>query len=226
MKNKVLIFVSLIFIFIGSFFFLITKFMFYEFSKPLENDKTALAIITSIDDDDVYLSFMAENGKIYDVKSNYKSSDMKIGDRIKVHYNSKNPLIMKVDIDEFDKIFSLVFYGTSIFMISIGLIILIIALKVSTNRRKLLNSGLMLNATIISVNYNQYININGKHPYTIIASFIYNGETYETKSENLWFDAKNIIDNYNIRELPVYIDTNNPKLNILDTSIIKDKLGN
>lgn len=225
MKNKILIFISLIFISIGILFFIITKFMFYEFNKPIENDKETFAIITSIDED-VYLSFTDDNGEIYNVKSNYKSSDMKIGDRIKVHYNSKNPLIMKVDIDEFDKIFSLVFYGTSIFMISIGLIILIIALKVSTNRRKLLNSGLMLNATIISVNYNQYININGKHPYTIIASFIYNGETYETKSENLWFDAKNIIDNYNIRELPVYIDTNNPKLNILDTSIIKDKLGN
>lgn len=225
MKNKILIFISLIFISIGVLFFIITKFMFYEFNKPIENDKETFAIITSIDED-VYLSFTDDNGEIYNVKSNYKSSDMKIGDRIKIHYNSKNPLIMKVDIDEFDKIFSLVFYGTSIFMISIGLIILIIALKVSTNRRKLLNSGLMLNATIISVNYNQYININGKHPYTIIASFIYNGETYETKSENLWFDAKNIIDNYNIRELPVYIDTNNPKLNILDTSMIKDKLGN
>lgn len=225
MKNKIMIFVASIFIFVGLLMFIIFKYVMNELSKPVENSKEAIATISIINDEDVYLTFIDENGETYTAKSNYVSSNMRIGDKLKIYYNSKNPNIIKVNTEEFDKMFSWMFYGMFIFMILIGVIILIIPIKLNRNKNKLLTEGLMLSATITSVDYNPYININGRHPYIIRASFIYNGLTYETKSENIWNNPQYIIDNYNIRELPVYINPNKPTSNILDINELKNKLG-
>ncbi len=224
MKNKVFFTVSIIFIFIGLAFFFSNKFMMKQFSKTVENSKETYATITSVGED-VYFTFEDDSGKSYTVRSNYQSSSMRIGDKIKINYNIKNPKIAKVNIEEFDEIFNYVFYGMSAFMIFIGVLILILGMLQYRNKNKLLQNGLMLSASITSVEYNNLYNINGRHPYIIRANFIYNGITYEAKSENIWTNPQYIIDNYNIKELPVYINPEKPKTNILDISEIKNKLG-
>ena len=217
--------VSFIFIFIGTLFLLIGIFVPKSMNKKVENAIETRGTIIEIYDEDVYVSFESRTGEEYKIKSNYYSSDMRIGDKVKVYYNELNPNDAKVDIANISMLLQIIFLSIGGLLIVISIILLISSIRGSGTKKKLLTSGLMLNATISSVDCNTYIDINGRHPYIIRANFIYNGLTYETKSENMWNDPQFILNNYNIRELPVYIDSTNPKTNYLDISEIKNKLG-
>ena len=223
MKIKYLI--SFIFLFIGILFLAIGIFVPKSMNKKVENAVETKGTIVEIYDEDVYVSFETRTGEEYRIKSNYYSSDMRIGDKVKIYYNELNPRDAKVDIANISMLLQIIFLSIGGLLLFLSVILTILSIKGSGTKKRLLTSGLMLSATITSVDYNTYIDINGRHPYIIRANFIYNGLTYETKSENIWNDPQFIMNNYNIRELPVYIDSNNPKTNYLDISEIKNKLG-
>ena len=230
--KKIPILLGIIFISIGLFtIFVLNNTSIFNFRMGIKNPRETYATITRIDNEDVYIKYDV-NGEEYERKANFYSSDMEEGEEIKIIYEKDNPKKFNIKIqDYFDShgnFFNMkyIFYIVPGIFILIGTILLLLAIFSGNRNKKLLNTGLMLMAKIQSVEYNPFVNINGRHPYVIRASFTYNNLIYETKSENLWFDAKYIIDTFGITEVSVYIDPDNPKKNIIDTREIKSKLGN
>jgi len=113
---------------------------------------------------------------------------------------------------------------SSLFIVLGGVFIVIPIVK-KNQGKKLIKNGLKLSATITSVTINSSYQINGRSPYVINASFMYQDLMYEARSNNIWYDASFIVNNFNIHELPIYIEYNNPKKYYLDTSDLEKYVG-
>ena len=173
-------------------------------------------------DIDVIISYQDSKEIKHIAKSNYYSNTMRIGDEITVYYKDDNP--SKIVVEKNDFVSYIPFILSSLFII-LGIVLIIVPILNQIKGKKLISTGLRLNATINSVDLNTRYQINGRSPYIIRASFTYNNIIYETKSNNIWYEVGVIIDNKGIKELPVYINTNNPKKNYLDTKELEQYVG-
>lgn len=185
--------------------------IYYNYSAIEESDEV-----------DVIVSFKDSLGIEHEGRSNYYSSDMKIGDPIVIYYKENNPNNFRVESSPF---MNLIFYVVSGICVGIGILLIIIPFLKEKKGNKLIKTGVKLTATITNVFLNSSYQVNGRSPYVINASFIYEGLVYETKSNNLWYDAGFIIDSKGIKELPVYIEPGNPKKNYLDTRELEQYIG-
>jgi hypothetical protein len=63
---------------------------------------------------------------------------------------------------------------------------------------------------------------NGAHPLIVEASCKnpHDGRTYFFRSDDIWFDVKDIVMKAGIRTLPVYVNPNNFKEYVMDLSSI------
>ena len=228
MKNKVLLAVGIFLILMGASFCGIYRIIIKNFEDFKENANITTGVIVDInhENQEAIITYKDNNGKEYRVYSNFYSNSMKNGDKIKVYYKKTNPAKFEVDISSLTKIFDYVFYGVGGLLILIGSILILIVIKTNIKYKKLLQDGFRINATITDVVCNKMININGKHPYIIRASFKYNDLLYEVKSTYLWFNAEDVINTYGIKEIPVCINQNNPKEYVLDVSELKQRIGN
>ena len=228
-KVSINLIVGIIFAFIGTLFVIIGVITKSSFNKPIDNMVETTGVISDIyeydDDTKVYVTFTDINGNINKVESQFYSSSMRIGDEIKVYYNSLNPKNYRVDDLGVTKILFYVFTGMGSFLALIGFILILTHIKSKKHIKEVMNSGIVVSGKIISVDRNSLYNVNGRFPYRIVVSFEYNSLVYEVLSENIWNDPKYIIDTYGITELPVYVDTSNPKKSVLDCKQITDKLG-
>lgn len=226
--KKVVSLVGIIFISVGIFTLMMFKLFIFNFNTGIDNPKETMGHITRIDDEDVYVLYTVD-GVDYERKTNFYSSNMSVGDKIKIVYEQDNPKKFNLKVQEYlneqGGIFKYIFYIVPGIFILIGLLMISISIINKMKIKKLLNSGLLIMAKISSVDYNSLVNINGKHPYIIKASFTYNNLVYESKSEDIWFDVKYVLDTFGITEVPIYIDPENPKNNIIDIKDIKSKLG-
>ena len=226
--KKVVSLVGIIFISVGIFALMMFKLVVFNFNTGIDNPKETMGHITRIDDEDVYVLYTVD-GVDYERKTNFYSSNMSVGDKIKIVYEKDNPKKFNLKVQEYlndqGGIFKYIFYIVPGIFILIGLLMISISIINKMKIKKLLNSGLLIMAKISSVDYNSLVNINGKHPYIIKASFTYNNLVYESKSEDIWFDVKYVLDTFGITEVPIYIDPENPKNNIIDIKDIKSKLG-
>lgn len=185
--------------------------IYYNYSAIEESDEV-----------DVIVSFKDSLGIEHEGRSNYYSSDMKIGDPIVIYYKETNPNDFRVESSSF---MNLIFYVVSGICVGIGILLIVIPFLKEKKGNKLINTGVKLTATITNVSLNTSYQVNGKSPYVINASFIYEGLVYETKSNNLWYEVGFIIDSKGIKELPVYIEPGNPKKNYLDTRELEQYVG-
>ena len=220
MKNKVLLAVGIFLILMGASFCGIYRIIIKNFEDFKKNANITTGVIVDInhENQEAIIIYKDKNDKEYRVFSNFYSSSMKVGDELKIYYDKTNPAKFEVDISSLTKVFNYVFYGVGGLLLSIGVIMILINIKTNMKYKRLLSEGFRINAKITGVVCNQMINVNGKHPYIIKATFDYNGTSYDVRSKNLWFDAEDVINTYGIKELPVCININNPKEYVLDVS--------
>ncbi len=227
--KKVEIIIGTVFIFMGAMFSVIGYVVSNTMNRTIPNQVETEGIISNIteydEDSDAYVTFVDETGKVYNVKSNFYSSTMRRGDKIKVYYNSKNPLDFRVDSGDMFKLFRYIFLGIGGIFVLLGLMLIVKHIKNKKHEQEIINSGIMVYGKITSVDRNNLYNVNGRFPYRIVVNFVYNNLTYEVRSDNMWNDPRFVLDSYGITELPVYIDTKNPKKSIVDFKQITDKLG-
>lgn len=222
--------VGIIFFIVGVIFLIVLLIFNYNDKKFINNSVKVIGVIEDIrvdygiDDEtyDVYISYKDLNGQMHRGKSNYSSNLMNVGDKIDVYYDINNPSSFKVKPDDF---FNYIFLGMSSLFIILGSFLLILPIMKKNQNKKLLKNGIRLVATINSVIIDNRYQVNGKSPYVIYASFIYHDLVYEAKSNNIWYNAEFIVNNYNIKELPIYIEVNNPKKYYLDTSELEKYVG-
>ena len=221
---------GIIFVIVGVIFLNVSLIFNYKDNEFIKKSAKVVGVIEDInidygfDDDtyDIYISYKDLNGEYHRGKSNYSSNTMRIGDRVDVYYDINNPSSFIIKPNDY---FNYIFFGMSSLFILLGGLLIVIPIIKKKNGLKLIDNGIKLNATISSVAINSGYQVNGKSPYVINVSFIYQDLMYEAKSNNIWYDAEYIINNYNIKELPIYIEINNPKKYYLDTSELEKYVG-
>ncbi|NLD49175.1 MAG: DUF3592 domain-containing protein [Clostridiaceae bacterium] len=192
------------------------------------------AVITSIEthrDSDgdthhtVYVKYIIED-KQYEERLNYYSRGMREGKEVFIYYDPLQP----------NHILAKSSYGFSIFYLpSIGFIIAAIGfmllfrklMKIKT-RSYLLRYGQLVYAQITEVYVNRAYRVNGRNPYVINCKWVdpSTGFYYFFKSENIWFNPQPIIDDKDIKELPVYIDFINPRKYAVSIEELKSMIAN
>jgi len=165
------------------------------------------------------------NGKRQIARLENIRSDMEVGGVIDIYYNPDNPeSILSADI----------VYATYI-MMGIGLVVLIIGTVVLFKRKadsdrkvtanvykKVMKYKYVVTAHVVGVKVNVAVVQNGISPMIVEANCRNpkNGRTYLFRSEDLWFDARDIVMKAGIRTLPVHVNPNNYKEYVMDLSSI------
>ena len=228
MKKTVLLITGVFFLIMGGLFCGIYKIVVNNYENFKIDAEETIATIVEVDHekDEAIIIYNDNSGNEHRVHSDYYSFDMEVGDELKVYYKKTNPSKFQADVSPLLTVFNYVFYGVGGLLILIGTIMIVISIRNSIRSKKLLSEGFRINATIKDVMCNTMINVNGKHPYIIKATFEYNGVTYDAKSKNLWFDASDVINTYGIKEVPVCININNPKEYVMDLSELEQRSNN
>ena len=222
--------IGIIFLAIGIIFLGITVFMNNSDKEFIKHAYKTIGTIENIDIDygiddtdyDVYVSYKDISGNIHRGRSDYSSSSMRVGDKITVYYDKENPDKFRVKKEDY---LNYIFIGMSGLFIILGGVLSINPIIQTQKGNKLMKNGIKLTATISSVLLNNRYQVNGRSPYIINVSFMYQDLLYEARSKNIWYDVELIIKNNNIKELPIYIEINNPKKYYLDTSEFEKYIG-
>ena len=84
------------------------------------------------------------------------------------------------------------------------------------NDIKLIKNGKRIDAEIVSITINRNIT---RCPYKIVLKYKVGKKEYEFKYNSVWFNIKDIVDEYKIKTVPVYVDKNYKKYYIDLSSI-------
>lgn len=213
----------------GLIFFLIGAFLSTEIFN-YENKIDTTGIITDIEsyrdidgdvDYDVYVSYNVD-GREYESKLNSYSATFYKGKEVNIYYNKEDP--NKIGMKSMDFLF-LIFPGIGLaFMIGGGFNLL------SKNNQKKLGKKLKETGELVYANYvktrkNTSYAVNGVHPYNIVCEWNnpQDNKKYTFKSENIWDDPQRIIEEKNIKTVPVYINPENKKQYFMDLDYIFDE---
>lgn len=158
----------------------------------------------------------------YNNKLNYYSPSYYEGKKIKIYYDKLNP--NKIETDGSRKILWMI-PGMGVLFLLIGVIPLVMMSCRNKTKKKLFETGMGVNAKYKEVVVNTRLSVNGVNPYNIICDWVNpnDGKTYIFKSDNIWFDPINVIEQNRIEYFKVYIDRNNIKKYVVDTSNIGEK---
>ena len=224
---------GIIFFIIGALFAGIGTIISINDAKFKENALTTDGIITDIrsytDSDgdtsyDVYVEFYVD-GTRYDGELGYYISSMDIGEEILIYYDPKNPNEFTGE-DSIDGIIIFIIIGGIFALIGLGFIIYEIVNR--AKKKRILGYNFIIQANITNFSINRSVKVNGKSPYIMIANTIspYDGKTYVFKSDSIWNDLSNVLQTYNIKTVPVYVNPNNYKEYYIDIDFFKQYLGN
>jgi len=109
-----------------------------------------------------------------------------------------------------------------IIFLTAGLVFLLSPIIKENKKRRLLQSGIPIETTFLSVDLNWHLEINNQHPYIIQSVGVdTNGQQRIFKSENIWFNPQPFI--YQNQKIKVLIDPNNPKKYWMDISFLENK---
>ena len=170
----------------------------------------------------VYVSYIVE-GKEYKSRLNGYSSGFYEGKEIDIYYDKDNP--RQIGVKSLDLLF--------LILPSIGLIFLIIGgtgILIKINKKniekKLKESGELVYANYIETVVNRTYSVNGKHPYNIICNWDNpeDNKKYILKSKDIWINPESIIQQKNIKQLPVYINLTNKKQYLIDTDSLTEDI--
>lgn len=164
-------------------------------------------------------------GIITDIES-YRDIDGDVDYDVYVSYNvdgrEEDP--NKIGMKSMDFLF-LIFPGIGLaFMIGGGFNLL------SKNNQKKLGKKLKETGELVYANYvktrkNTSYAVNGVHPYNIVCEWNnpQDNKKYTFKSENIWDDPQRIIEEKNIKTVPVYINPESKKQYFMDIDYIFDE---
>lgn len=227
-KNVVMI-LFIIFAIIGIIFAILGGRLLQSAIKLKRTAIKTEAVITDIEtkrDSDgdtsytVYVEFEA-NGEEYHGKSDFYHSGMYVGGTTTVYYNPEDPNHFKGSGNIFG---SVMFVIIGSIFVAIGFGGLLNGVCKTNTKKKLIENGEKIYADFDHVEVNEMFEMNGKNPFVVICQYIHpNGENMEFKSENLWEDPTEKIEQNNITKFPVYVDLENPKKYYLSLEEITKK---
>lgn len=172
-------------------------------------------------DYDVYVSYNV-NGKEYESRLNSYSATFYQGKKIDIYYDKEDP--NKIGMKSMDLLFLIVPGIGILFMIGGGFNLL------SKNNQKKLGKKLKETGELVHANYvktrkNTSYAVNGVHPYNIICEWNNpeNNKKCTFKSENLWSDPQKLIEEKNVKTIPVYLNPENKKQYFMDLDYIFDE---
>ena len=119
----------------------------------------------------------------------------------------------------------IVFIGMGVVFAVAGVFSLIGISRKSLKKRKLTASGQYIYATVESIEYNESISMNGKHPFVVYCTYRddYKDVIYRFKSDNIWTNPEYVIQPGN--EIKVFVDRQNYKNYHVDVeSILQGKI--
>lgn len=163
---------------------------------------------------DVYISYNID-GKEYESRLNSYSSDFYEGKEIDIYYDKDNP--NKIGVKSLDLIF-LIFPVIGLIFLVIGGTGILVKLNKKKLEKKLKENGELIYANYIETVLNTAYTVNGRHPYNIICEWNNpeDDKKYILKSKNIWVNPENILEEKNIKTLPVYISLKNKKQYFID----------
>ena len=131
---------------------------------------------------------------------------MNTGDVVDVYYNENYPSSCFVKSQIMYVIVSTCISGALIVLSFIFFIILIV---LSRRDKYLKLNGEKIDAKIVSVKENRSVHLIARCPYTVICSYKVGKKTYKFKNSSVWFNIGEIIKEYDLKTIPVYVDGKN-----------------
>jgi|GEM_PF-802515 len=224
--------IPVIFSGIGFLFLMVSLIIFLEsqsFKKSAVHTTAVIVGFQHTGDTDTgsrtIVEFTDTKQKTHRAALSFFSSTFREGDSLSVYYHSDDPTIARAE-GQFVVLLS-VFGGLGGLFFTIGAVILLVSLRRRLQKKRLLENGRMVDASIVEVAVNLHIRVNRSHPYYILCQWRdpSTGISYCFKSENLWFDPEPLLTALNLTALPVYIDETNPRKHYADTEKLKQAHG-
>lgn len=163
---------------------------------------------------DVYVTYTIDDTTYEHIKIDTSGLSATEGDIITLYYLPENPRDVR-DKEYLEGLLpNIVIIG--LIVIAIGGGNLLVNLLKANSERKLMKSGIRISAEEICIDKNRKVKVKGRHPY-IIYCRAYDpriGEMREFASKNCYEKLKK----YNIREVDIYLDPNNPKKHFVDVA--------
>lgn len=166
----------------------------------------------------VFVSYTVE-GKEYESILKIHYPNFYEGKEIEIYYDKNDPT--KLGMKSSDLILIIFpLFGLVFFIIGV------IGIFVKTNNKKLekklKENGKLIYADYVKTVLNEAFSVNKKHPYNIICEWNNpeDNEKYTFKSKNMWINPEKLIEEKNIKTLPVYINLENKNQYFIDIDIL------
>lgn len=155
------------------------------------------------------------NGEKITARANGYSSGFYKGKEIEIYYNEENP--NQISIPSLDLLF-LMFPGIGVLFVGIGGTGLLVKWRKKKREEKLREDGDVIYGDYVETRLNTSYSVNNRHPYNIICEWynVEDGKTYIFKSNNMWMNPENKIEEQNITTFPIYIDLEDKKNYMVD----------
>ena len=228
--NKVENLIWIVFCGFGAIFLIIGLSVCFNIFN-IENKIKTIGTITQIetyrdsDGDTNYRVFVSYNvdGEEYEARLNGYAASFYEGKEIEIYYDKNNP--EKIGSNSLD-LLMLIFPGFGLVFFSIGLIGVIRNINKKKKQKYLKENGDVIYAEYIETIFNENYSINGRHPYNIICEWENpsDNKRYIFRSDNIWTNPENIINERNIKMFPVYIKRDKIKEYIVDIQQIEENV--
>lgn len=231
--EKILIFVPSVFFIAGICMFiwgigwLISASQFKATAVEVPGEITRIDSAYDDDGDEHYSVFVSYeyNGERYEnVRINSYSSSMYEGKEILLYCDPDKPRHIQVKS---------MLYFPPIFLMAFGLIFALVGggstisvIIRSINRKRIIQLGVSIYATVEEIAYVTSTRVNGRHPFTIYCTYRdeYKDVTYRFKSENLWSDPSAVFPVGSMIEVKVdpndyskyYVNTEESEKKVID----------
>lgn len=173
-----------------------------DFARHRSGDKSSTLTVVEYSAD----------GQKYENFLNSYSSTWSVGDSITVYYNPENPEQITFDIP----IFMFIVFGTmGIVFIIVGSVFAVKERKLNNKKKRLLESGLTVTATVIDFEINTRISVNHRNPYIIVVEYDDGVKKHRFRSENVW---ENVTSDCIGETVKVYYEPNNMNNYYVDTA--------
>lgn len=211
--NKVEKLIGAIFVFVGGIFFIIGIVMCMNAYQKRANWTKTEAVISEIvyrrDSEAVMIQYDV-NGEMREQRLNGYSSSMIEGKPIHLWYNPENPA--EIHTDELD-LLHWMFIGMGGLFLVIGSCFFVIPIIKRKQQKELLEHGEKVQADVMEIALNRRYSVNGCHPYYVSCRWRNpeNGEYYLFRSENIWYNPQDLLEEKQLKTLPVYLTPKNYK---------------
>lgn len=184
-------------------------------------------IVRSYGNDDsteynVFVTYEVE-GKVYESKLDAYASSFYEGKEIPIYYMENN--VQQIGSLSFNALI-LIFPGVGLIFFISGLIKILKDKRGMSKKEKLKQTGQRIDAQIQEIMRNTSYAVNNRNPYMIICRW-YNPadqKSYLFKSQNLWQNPADLIQEKNIQTLPVYYNPNKIKEYVVDLDEITESV--